>query len=137
MKNKPDNNELKSILGKLLGENNVPDDVVINTALNDIRLQKLAEYDISKGYTNMKDLTNEAIQAKFAELKTTVLTKSSTLAELETMVFTRWGVTEKPRLQIPVDQMQMPELNGISFVKEKPILGFSTLDIKTNKKKKG
>jgi hypothetical protein len=132
MKNKG-NDELRNMLGKLLGMENVPDDCVIQAMLNDQRLQKLAEYDVTKGYTNLK-VEPEQLQERFTEFKQTVLKKSSTLAELETTVFTRWGVLEKPRNDMPLDQMTMPDVSKIHFTDVKPITGFAP---EKRKEKKG
>jgi molybdenum cofactor biosynthesis enzyme MoaA len=117
---------LKKALASLLGGmKNVPSDAVIMAQLNDNRLSKLAEYDVSKGYTDLK-VENEQIQEKFCEFKNLVLKKSSTLAELETTVFSRWGVLEKPRVNSPLNQTTMPDLNDVKFSEMKPITGFAT-----------
>ena len=127
--------ELRKLLGSLLGKDNVPDDVVIQAAINDNRIQKIAEYDLTKGYTNIK-VSPEQLNEKFSEFKTAILKKSSTLAELETTIFSRWGVLEKPRLDMPKAQMQMPELNGVTFSESKPITGFTTEKEAPRKQKK-
>ena len=121
---KNDSNELRKLLGSILGSENMITDPAMVAAINDARLQKIAEYDLSRGYTDVK-ITSEQLNAKFAELKNTVLTKSSTLAELETTIFSRWGVLEKPRIDMPKGQMQMPELNDVRFAETRPITGFT------------
>lgn len=127
-------NELRDILGKLLGVNNVPEDCVVQAILNDQRLQKLAEYDLTKGYTNLK-IEAEQLQEKFAEFKHTVITKSSTLAELETTVFSRWGVLEKQRTVAPASQTNLPDLSNIEFTDRKPVTGFASTEQKQKGKK--
>ena len=127
-------NELRKLLGSILGNENVPADPAIISAVNDARLQKVAEYECTRGYTNIK-ISAEDLNAKFAELKTVVLTKSSTLAELETLVYSRWGILEKPRLDMPKGQMQMPDLNNVQFAETRPITGF-TQEEKPRKGKK-
>ena len=125
-KGKNRDGELRDMLGKLLGADNLPDDCVINAILNDQRLIKIAEYEVTKGNTDFNTPTPETLQAKFTEFKQLVLAKSSTLAELETTVFSRYGVLEKPRINAPLDQISLSDLNGIKFTDKKPISGFNT-----------
>lgn len=134
--NSGNNDEIRNVLGKLLGMENLPDDCVITAILNDQRLQKLAQYDVTKGYTDTK-IEVEDLQTKFAEFKRAVLAKSSTLAELETMVFTRYGIMEKPRISMPMEQMEMPDMKDVRFTNVKPITGFALPEKKpTNRKEK-
>jgi len=134
MSDKDTSKVFKDMLGKLLGTDNVPDDAVITATLNDNRLMKLAEYDLTKGYTYIK-IENEDVQKKFTEFKNLVMAKSSTLAELETAVFSKYGVLEKARANAPVNQTNTTELNDVTFAEHKPIMGFATSPEKTNKKK--
>lgn len=132
-----ENDLLKSALGKLFGGmENVPSDAVIVAQMNDNRLSKLAEYELTHGYTNLK-VEQEQVQEKFVEFKNLVLKKSSTLAELETTVFSRWGVLEKPRVNSPSNQTTMPELNDVRFTDTKPITGFAMPETKRKEKKHG
>ena len=133
MKNDKNKDPLRELLGKLMGAENVPDDCVLKAILNDQRLQKLAEYDLTKGYTNMK-VERDELEAKFAEFKNTVKTKRSTLAELETTVFTRWGIMEKPREQASQKELELPDMSNINFAEHKPITGFAQSEKKPKEK---
>lgn len=107
-------NPLADMFGKLCGGRDIPEDPAIQAVLNDQRLLKLADYDITHGYTKTKPLAPEDVQAKFSELKMLVLHKESTLAELETMIYNKWGIQENPRKLSPEAE-------------RKPIIGFSTM----------
>jgi len=121
--NTPD--PLKDIMGKLFGDK-LPDDCVVQAILNDERLRKIAEYDLTSGYTNVQTATPEKLQHKFGELKRIVQTKESTLAELETLVFNKYGVQEGARELAPEGELQ--PIN---------IIGFSPSDLKPSTKEDG
>jgi hypothetical protein len=87
-----DPNELMEQLMKQLHM----DDSVIRAQINDQRLVKMAEYDVTRGYTKSQVLP-ESLQSKFAEFKTLIKRGSFTLEELESDVFSRWGIQEPPR----------------------------------------
>jgi len=72
------------------------DDSVVKVMLNDMRIKKVAEYDVTHGYTKM-DVTADQLQGKFAELKHLVRRGSFTLKGLEDNVYSRWGITEDSR----------------------------------------
>lgn len=133
MSENKDSDKLREALNTLLGGiDKLPEDCVVNAIINDQRLVKLAEYDVSSGYTNIK-VDPELIQARFAEFKNIVLKKSSTLAELETTVFSRWGVLEQPRINSPTSQTKLNDID-VKFAEVKPITGFS-MEPKTKKGK--
>ena len=122
---KNENKEIKEILGKILGTENVPDDCVVSAMLNDNRLMKLAEYDLTKGYTDI-NIQNEQIQARFAEFKNIVLKKSSTLAELEITVFSRYGILERPRIDSAVKEKVLSDIGDVQFADKRPVItGFT------------
>jgi hypothetical protein len=85
-------NPLKDLLNQLKQE-----DSVLRAQLNDQRLMKLAEYDLTEGYMRLKSATPDALQNKFYELKRKVRDGSFTLKALEDDVFTRWGIQEESR----------------------------------------
>tara|TARA_R110000823_G_scaffold236867_1_gene362495 strand:- start:825 stop:1235 length:411 start_codon:yes stop_codon:yes gene_type:complete len=89
-------------------------DSVVRTIMNDQRIMKLVEYDITKGYTTTpKD--NKDLQVRFNEFKKLVKRGSFTLAELEDDVYARWGIDEKPRTEMP-DMKPLGETsNSIGF----------------------
>jgi hypothetical protein len=135
--NNKEEDMIKNIMSKLLGKDNIPDDTVIKATINDNRLLKVAEYDALKGYTltaENPEVTQLNIQSKFAEFKKMVLSKSSTLAELETMVFSRYGILEKPRAMAGADQLEMPQLGEIKF-SDKKVIGFAVEPQKRKDKK--
>jgi len=87
------------------------EDSVIRAQLNDQRLFKLAEYEVTQGLVN-PDVTPEAFQTRFNEFKSLVKRGSFSLKDLEDDVYNRWGVQEVSR-QDPKGQ-------------EVPTIGFST-----------
>ncbi|MCP3686745.1 MAG: hypothetical protein GY861_29250 [bacterium] len=97
------------------------DDSVIRIQMNDQRLTKIAEYDVTKGYTQLTQATPEILQVRFCEYKSIVKKGETTLKQLEDDVYTRWGVTEEKR-ESAVDKT--PE-------DQKPLIGFSpnSLDV--------
>jgi len=84
-------NPIEDFLKKMGG-----DDIVIRTMVNDQRLGKLAEYEITKGYTTMQ-FVPEQVQAKFQEFKSIVKKGQMSLSVLEDDVYKRWGVAEANR----------------------------------------
>ena len=90
--------------------------------LNDQRLSKLAEYDVTKGYMNIK-VTLQQLQARFFELKHLVKTGETTLQGIEDDVYSRWGVVEEARKSALQKDMTNPD-------GEKTITGFSIEDMK-------
>lgn len=94
------------------------EDSVLRVQLNDQRLEKLAEYDVTKGYTNIKT-TPEELRNRFSEYKTLVKKGESTLKCLEDDVYSRWGVLECKR------EEAVPEDNVV--------VGFSMADVKVKK----
>ena len=94
-----DANSLNDLMTKLLGAGGVTDSVV-QAIMNDQRLVKLAEYDVTRGFMNIK-VSPEQAQDRFAELKMIVLKKEATLAELESMIYSKYGVIEGPREVAP------------------------------------
>ena len=75
-------------------------DEVIKAQINDQRLLKIAEYDITQGYLK-KNADPDQYHAKFFELKSLVKRGSFTIKDLETDVYTRWGVLEDARETTP------------------------------------
>jgi len=105
------------------------DDKVLVAQMNDQRLTKLAEYDLTKGYTQVK-VSGEQLQAKFHELKRIVKNGENTLKDLEDDVYNRWGITEEGRedaLQRAIESERSED--------EKPIMGFSIDDMDVAKMK--
>jgi methyl coenzyme M reductase subunit D len=72
------------------------DDIVIRTMVNDQRLSKLAEYEATKGYTNMA-IDPDVVRVKFQEFKDIVRQGQISLRGLEDDVYERWGVNEASR----------------------------------------
>ena len=107
----------KNLLDQLKQE-----DSVIRVQLNDQRLMKLAEYDATHGYMNMK-VTPDQFQARFYELKGLVKKGSFTLKTLEDDVYNRWGINEEQR-----DEVLQKERKG----EDVPMIitGFNVSDIK-------
>ena len=106
------------LLKMLSGE--LPKDPALTAMLNDQRLLKLADYDITKGYTTKKKHTPEEVQDRFSQLKQIILKKESTLAELETLVYNKYGVQEGPRDKAPADELERPQ---IGFFVDESIAG--------------
>jgi hypothetical protein len=104
-------------LFKKLGIN----DKMLNAQMNDQRLSKLAEYDLTKGYMTIK-VSGEQIQTRFNELKRIVKTGENTLKDLEDEVYERWGVDEERRMDALQKETLSPE-------REKSIIGFNIDDI--------
>lgn len=132
-----DDEMIRNMMSKLFGKDNIPDDTVIKATINDQRLLKVAEYETLKGYTitgNNPEAIQLEIQNRFTEFKKMVLAKSSTLAELETMVYSRYGILEKPRAMVGADQLQMPQLGEIKFA-DKRVTGFAVEPQKRKGKK--
>ena len=102
------------------------DDKVLIAQLNDQRLSKLAEYDVTKGYMNIK-VTPQQLQARFFELKHLVKTGETTLQGLEDDVYSRWGVAEEAR--------ESALQKAMSEDDNKPIIGFAIEDMKVAKMK--
>jgi len=76
------------------------DDEVVRAQINDQRLLKLAEYDITQGYMKT-NVTPDLFQTRFNEMKGLVKRGSFTLNALETDVYTRWGIQEGMRSDAP------------------------------------
>jgi hypothetical protein len=61
--------------------------------VNDQRLLKLAEYEVARGFMNMK-FSQEEVRRRFSYFKTRVLNGSQTIKELEDAVYSKYGVQE-------------------------------------------
>lgn len=73
------------------------DDSVIRAQMNDQRIEKVTEYELTKGYTK-KDVQPEQLQAKFSELKGLIKRGEFTLKQLEDDIYAKWGISEEPRV---------------------------------------
>lgn len=109
-------NPLQELLDQLKQE-----DSVIRVQLNDQRLCRLAEYDATKGFTNMQ-VDPMLLQEKFQELKALVKRGSFTLKTLEDDVYSRWGIPEIGRDEV----LRKEAENGL---KPNRIKGFNIGDI--------
>lgn len=87
------------------------EDSVLRAQLNDQRLSKLAEYEVTHGYINVK-VTADQLQQKFKDFKNLVRSGDFTLKALEDDVYNRWGVQEESR-------------ENSNDTNTKPITGFS------------
>ena len=87
-------NGTPDFLKDLLGQ--IAEDSVIRAQLNDQRLLKLAEYDVTQGLVKFK-VAPEEFQTKFNEFKGLVQRGSFSLKDLEDDVYNRWGIQEVPR----------------------------------------
>lgn len=93
------NDALNELLNKFKGMMDQPDSM-LHVIVNDERLRKVTEYEVTKGFTNLK-VTPEELQQRFTEFKVMVMTKEATLAELETLVYNKYGISEQPRDKAP------------------------------------
>lgn len=84
-------NEFLNEIGKGLSMDKLPTPAVV--ALNDIRLRKICEYELTKGWTTL-DITPEVLQEQFKYFKAKVKSKSFTLDELEDVVYSKWGIVD-------------------------------------------
>lgn len=81
------------------------DDSVIKAQINDQRLLRLAEYDVTHGYMRMK-VTPEELQSRFFELKGLVIKGEASLKALEDDVYKRWGVCEETREEAVLKELE-------------------------------
>lgn len=90
------------------------EDSVIRIRMNDIRLEKLAEYDATKGYTNM-NVKPEEFQDRFQKFKGLVKRGTYTLKALEDNIYTQWGITEglpqMNRKEFSVDDLDVADIS--------------------------
>jgi len=106
-------NEFLNEITKGLGMDKLPTPAVV--ALNDIRLRKLCEYEITKGYTNL-DITPEVLQEQFKYFKAKVKSKSFTLDELEDVVYSKWGIVDN-KLNNKYKETIISGFSDITFAK--------------------
>lgn len=64
--------------------------------INDQRLLKIADYEVTNGYRNMK-VTPEDVQERFVYYKTRVMNGSFTIKDLEDEIFSKYGIQEGKR----------------------------------------
>lgn len=83
-------------------------DPKLKAMLNDERLYKLAEYDITQGYTKLKGTDRNTLQSKFTEFKGRVKRGDFTLKEMEDDVYNKWGVTEAMDVTVPEENRIQP-----------------------------
>ena len=93
-------------------------DSVVRVMMNDGRIMKAVEYDITKGYTSkLTNFSGEDMQARFNEFKKLVKRGSFTLAQLEDDVYARWGIDEKPRVEMADIMSNTSKSSPIGFSK--------------------